>query len=132
MTNFFKDSVIVSQDIIQRKATGLVTLKFSADPLGRVSKIVVCYADDISLAQSAIDALKRSGGHWDIPVHFKSYDYLITFSFNFSPPASPGADLENAVYDFAIYRKPVLTTNQLPLGAVTLLPTIAVNYDIPQ
>src|ERR1700749_3887239 len=37
MTNFFKDSVIVSQDIIQRKATGLVTIKFTSDPLGRVS-----------------------------------------------------------------------------------------------
>src|ERR1700743_1178059 len=116
MMSFFRDSTIVSQGIIHRKGTGLVTVKFSCDPLGRVSRIVVCYADDVSLAQSAIDALKRSNGRWEIPIHFKSYDYLITFSFNFSPPASPSTDLENAVYDYAINRKPVATTNQLPLG----------------
>lgn len=132
MMNFFRDSVIVSQDIIQRKASGQVTIKFTSDPLGRVSRIVVCYADDVSLAQAAINGLKRSSGKWDIPVHFKSYDYLVTFSFNFSPPASPNTDLENSVYDFTINRKPLVTTNQLPLGSVTLLPTVMVNYEIPQ
>ena len=132
MMNFFKDSVIVSQDIIQRKATGTVTLKFTADALGRVSKIVLYYADDAGLAQSAADALKRSTGKWDIPLRVNNNDYLITFSFNFIPPAAPGVDLVNAVYDYNINHKPITFPNQLMTDDCILLPTVTVNYDIPQ
>jgi hypothetical protein len=132
MMAFFKDSLIVSQDIIQRKASGTVTFKFSADALGRVSKIVLYYADDAVLAQPAADALKRSGGKWDIPVGTASNDYLITFSFNFIPPAAAGVDLVNAVYDYSVNHRPITFPNQFLMENGILLPTVAVNYDIPQ
>jgi len=132
MMAFFKDSLIVSQEIIQRKATGTVTFKFSADALGRVSKIVLYYADDVVLVQPAAEALKRSGGKWDIPVGMPSNDYLITFSFSFIPPAAGGVDLVNAVYDYNVNHKPITFPNQFQMENGILLPTITVNYDIPQ
>jgi hypothetical protein len=132
MMNFFKDSVIVSQDIIQRKATGIVTFKFSADALGRVSKIVVYYADDIVLTQPAIDALKRSSGKWDIPIGVSSNDYLITFLFSFTPPAAASTDLVNAVYDYSINHRSITFSNQLLTDDCILLPIVTANYDIPQ
>jgi hypothetical protein len=132
MMNFFKDSVIVSQDVIQRKATGAVMFKFTADALGRVSKIVLYYADDAVLAQPAADALKRSSGKWDIPVGVNNNDYLITFSFSFVPPAAAGVDLVNAVYDYTVNHKPITFSNQLLTDDAILLPTVLVSYDIPQ
>ena len=132
MMNFFKDSVVVSQDMIARKATGTVTFKFSADARGRVSKMVLYYADDAVLAQPVIDALKRSSGKWDIPAGVNTNDFLITFSFSFVPPAAAGTDLVNAVYNYTIYHKPVTAANQLLTDDAILLPTVMVSYDIPQ
>ena len=132
MMNFFKDSVIVSQDIIQRKATGVVTFKFTADALGRVSKLVLYYADDAVLARTVVDALKRSSGKWDIPAGVNNNDYLITFSFSFIPPAAAGVDLVNAVYDYSVNHKPIVFSNQLLTDDAILLPTVMVTYDIPQ
>ncbi len=132
MMNFFKDSLIVPQHLIDRRATGVVVFKFSADALGRVSKIVLYYADDAVLAQPAADALKLSSGKWDIPVGTASNDYLITFSFSFIPPAAAGVDLVNAVYDYTVNHKPITFPNQFLADYCILLPTVTVNYDIPQ
>jgi hypothetical protein len=132
MMSFFRDSVIVAQGVIDRKATGVVTCKFTADALGRVSKIVVYYAEDPILAQTAVDALKRSAGKWDIPIGQSGNDYLITFSFSFVPPAAAGVDLVNAVYDYTVNHKPIAAINQLLTDDCILLPTIMVTYDIPQ
>jgi hypothetical protein len=132
MVNFFKDSLIVSQGIIDRKAYGIVVIKFSADPLGRVSKMVVYYADDPVLIQPAVDALKRSDKHWIIPTGASSTDYLVTFSYSFNPPAAPSADLQAAVYDYNINRKPITFNNESLVENGILLPTVVVNYDIPQ
>ncbi len=132
MMNFFKDSLIVSQSIVDRKAYGIVTFKFSVDRSGHVSKMVVFYADDPILIQPVIDAIKRSEKRWVIPGGELYNDYLITFSFSFNPPAAPSADLENAVYDYNINRRPITAANEALLDNGILLPTVVVNYDIPQ
>jgi hypothetical protein len=132
MTNFFKDSLIVPQSIIDKKAYGIVVFKFTADPLGRVSKMMVYYADDLILVQPAVDAIKRSNRRWTIPAGEMSNDYMITFSFNFNPPAAPSADLQGAIYDYNINRRPIPFTNESLLDNCILLPTVVVNYDIPQ
>ncbi len=132
MMSFFKDSLTVSQGIIDSRAYGQVIIKFSADPLGRVSKMMVYYADDAILVQPAVDALRRSQKHWTIPTGEATTDYLITFSFNFIPPAAPSAELENAIYNYNINRKPITFENESLLQDGILLPTVAVNYDIPQ
>lgn len=132
MMNFFKDSLIVPQHLIDRRATGVVIFKFTADALGRVSKLVLYYADDAILTQPVVDALKRSSGKWDIPPGVNTNDYLITFSFSFTPPAAAGTDLVNAVYDYTINRKPIVFPNQFLTDEGILLPTVMVTYDIPQ
>jgi hypothetical protein len=130
MTRFFQDSVIVSQDVIRHRAMGVVIFKFTADEQGRISKIIIYYADDPVLAEPAIDALKKSNRRWVIPNHEKFHDFIIPFAFNFNPPATEDADLQKAVYNYSRNRKPIATTNQVPLDMATLLPTVIINYDI--
>jgi hypothetical protein len=130
MTRFFKDSLTVSPEIIQKKASGLVIFKFTADLQGRISKIIIYYADDAILAAPVIDALKRSNHKWIIPDHEKFHDFIIPFSFSFNTPATETRALQTAVYNYYRNRKPLVTNNQVPLDMATLLPTVTVKYDI--
>jgi hypothetical protein len=129
MNRFFKDSVQVTNDIIQKKASGVVIFKFTADLSGVIKKIIIYYADDYSLTPPLIEALKKSNHKWVIPDHEKLHDFIIQFSINFNPPANDrgvAADF----YKFYSQRRPILSTNQVPLDDATLLPTVAVSYDL--
>jgi hypothetical protein len=130
MTSFFKDSLTVSPDIIQKKATGVVIFKFTADQKGGITKLIVYYADDALLIPPVIEALKKSNHKWIIPDHEKFHDFILPFSLNFNPPATPVKGLNKALYDNYRSRKPIFTSNQVPLDMATLLPTVVVNYDI--
>ncbi|MDB5131971.1 MAG: hypothetical protein JWR02_1720 [Mucilaginibacter sp.] len=130
MTRFFKDSLTVSPEIIQKKASGSVIFKFTADIQGRISKIIIYYADDAILAPPIIEALKKSNHKWIIPDHEKFHDFIIPFSFSFNTPAAETRVLQTEVYDYYRNRKPVVTDNQVPLDIATLLPTVMVKYDI--
>ncbi|MFD0751132.1 hypothetical protein ACFQZS_13360 [Mucilaginibacter calamicampi] len=130
MNKFFKDNIDVSSDMVKRKVTGTAVFKFTSDTTGAIKKIIIYYADDVSLVTPIIEALKKSDGKWIVPFREKTHDFLIPFSVNFSPPANAGASLQKAVYDFDRARKPVLATNQIPLDMVTLLPAVVINYQI--
>jgi hypothetical protein len=132
MANFFKDSLIVSHDIIQKKATGLVVFKFTSDQLGNISRLVVCYADDPILLPPVIEALKKSNHRWVIPNGEQFNDFIITFSYSFNTPAASSDEVQKAVYDYISNRRPIISENQSLLENGILLPTVVVNYDIPQ
>jgi len=132
MNRFFKDSLSVSQDIIQKRATGNVVLKFTADVSGNIKKIIIYYADDYVLTMPVIEALKKSNHKWIIPDHEKLHDFIISFSVNFNPPAVESNALAKEVYSYYKQRRPIVSVNQVPIDDVTLLPTVAVNYDLPQ
>ena len=128
MLQFFKDSLQVSPDITNARATGLVIFKFTADTKGVISKIVVYYADDLRLTQPAIDALKKTNGKWVIPDSYEFYDFIVPFSFNFVPSDDDVASAQKAMFNFYQHRQPILAVNQVPLNTATLLPTVLVNY----
>lgn len=130
MNRFFKENINVSSDIVKRKATGIAVFKFTADTAGTIKKIIIYYADDMSLVTPIIDALKKSNGKWIIPFREKTRDFIIPFNINFKFPATTGAALQKAVYDFHRSRKPVLSNDQVPLDMATLLPTVSVIYEI--
>ena len=132
MTSFFKDSVAVSPEIIQKRASGLVILKFTADEKGAISKIIIYYADDAVLIMPIIDALKKSNRKWIIPNHEKFNDFILPVSYSFNSPPVVDEEVQKAVYDFNRNRKPILATDQVPLNLATLLPAVMVTYDIPQ
>src|SRR5260370_32221406 len=67
MTQFFKDSITVSPEIIKSKANGTVIFKFTADEKGTIQKLVIYYADDAILAPPMIAALKKSNHKWIVP-----------------------------------------------------------------
>lgn len=130
MNRFFTDSLTISPDIIQKRATGTAIFKFTADLNGRVSKIIIYYADDYILTTPLIEALKRSSKQWVIPDNEKQHDFVIPFSINFNPPATGGAEAAQAAYKFYKQRHPILSTNQIPIATATLLPTVVINYDL--
>jgi len=130
MTQFFKDSLAVSPDVVQKKATGTVIMKFTADEQGVITKMIIYYADDYLLTGPVIAALKKSSHHWIIPHGFKTYDFIIQFAISFNPPANADASTKDALYSYYASRRSILTTNQVPLDNATLLPTIKVNYDL--
>jgi hypothetical protein len=130
MNQFFKDSLAVSPEVVQKKATGLVVFKFSADTKGNISKLVVYYAEDPLLVPPVFDALKKSNHKWIIPDHEKIHDFLISFAFHFNPPATGIIKLQKAVYNNYRNRIPIFSTDQVPLDVATLLPTVMVNYDL--
>src|SRR4051812_36493149 len=132
MIRFFNDSLTVSPEIIQKKATGLVVFKFTSDDEGNLSRIVICYADDAVLVPPVIDVLKKSAHKWVLPDHETSNDFIITFSYGFNPPVSNTPGLQKAVYNYISHRKPILSTNQMLLDTALLLPTVLVKYDIPK
>jgi hypothetical protein len=130
MTRFFKDSLIVSQDIINKKAAGVAVIKFTADIHGNIQKLVIYYADDYLLTIPAIEALKKSTKKWIIPNKEKFHDFIIPFSINFNNPATGVAEVQKAAYEFYKRRRPIVATDQIPLNAATLLPTVVIKYDI--
>lgn len=128
-TQFFKDSLQVSPELIKAKASGTAIFKFTADAKGNISKIVVYYADDYLIAQPAIEALKKTNGKWVIPDKMKFYDFVITFSVNFIPSNANRLLAQKAMYTYYASRKPIVAVNQVPLNQATLLPTVVVNYE---
>jgi hypothetical protein len=130
MMSFFKDSLTVSQKIIQKKATGLVVFKFTAFANGNISKMVVYYADDAVLVQPIVDALKKSNQKWVLPDGERFSDFIITFSYSFNTPPATNNELQKAVYDYISKRRPIISNNQYPLDNCILLPTVMVNYDV--
>ena len=132
MNRFFKDSLVVSPQIIQKKATGLVIFKFTADPKGGISKIIVYYADDAVLVPPVIEALRKSNHKWIIPDHEKFNDFILPISYSFNPPPQGTRGVQKAVYDFNRAKKPIFSTDQVPLDLATLLPAVMVTYDISQ
>lgn len=131
MAKFFKDSTTVSPEIIQKKATGTVIFKFTADEKGNVSKLVIYYADDAILIQPVVDALKKSSLKWIIPAHQKVNDFILPVSFSFNKPQVEDEELQKEVFDFTLNHKPLFATDQVPLNKATLLPSVSVTYDIP-
>jgi len=130
MNKFFKDSVVVSQDIINKRASGTAVFKFTADLSGNIQKIVIYYADDYLLTMPLIAALKKSTKKWIIPDNEKFHDFIIPFTINFSTPATGLAEIQKAAYEAYTHRRPILTKDQLPLNSATLLPTVVITYDI--
>jgi hypothetical protein len=130
MTQFFKDSLTISSDIIQKKATGTAVFKFTANEKGAISKIIIYYADDALLAAPIIEALKKSNHKWIIPDHEKTHDFIIPFIFSFNRPAIEDGKLRKAVYENYVNRKPIISTDQVPLNEATLLPGVVVSYDL--
>jgi len=130
MNRFFKDSLIVSPDIIEKRATGTVIFKFSADRSGIVKNILIYYADDVLLTPPLIEALRKSSHQWIIPDNEKMHDFIITFSVNLNPPATGNTSVAIAGYRYYKKRKPIIASDQIPVASATLLPTVVVNYDI--
>jgi len=130
MTQFFKDSIAVSPEIVKSKATGTVVFKFTADQKGTIQKLVIYYADDAILAPPLIEALKKSNHKWVVPDDEKSHDFILSFVVTFNPPAAGTSSPQKGVYNFYLKRKPILSTNQIPLDNVTLLPAVLVKYSI--
>jgi len=130
MTQFFSDSIMVSKDIIRSKANGTVIFKFTADDKGAIKKLVIYYADDAILLPPLIDALKKSSAKWVVPDHEKSHDFILSFSVGFIPPADGAPSPQKGLYNFYQKHKPILSTNQVPLDNVTLLPTVLVKYKL--
>ena len=131
MTRFFKDSLEVTPAIIQKKATGLVVFKFTADNKGGISKIIIYYAEDAMLVAPAVEALQKSNHKWIIPDHAKYNDFILPVSFSFNKPAVVTGEIRKAVYDYNRNHKPILSTDQIPLNQATLLPPVTVTYDLP-
>jgi hypothetical protein len=130
MTAFFRDSLTVSPDIIQKKATGTVVMKFTADALGKISRVIIYYADDYTLTQPVIEALKKSSHQWVIPPHEKLHDFILPFTIYFNLPVNPSPQLTSDFYKFYTQRHQILSLNQVPINTATLLPTVVVTYDV--
>ena len=130
MTQFFKDSISVSPEIIKSKANGTVVFKFTADQKGTIQKLVIYYADDAILAPPLIAALKKSDHKWVVPDNEKTHDFILSFAVSFNTPATGTPSPQKGLYNFYLKRKPILSTNQVPLDNVTLLPAVLVKYSI--
>jgi hypothetical protein len=132
MIAFFKDSVTVSAELMQKKVTGTAMFKFTANDKGDISKIIIYYADDILMAGPIIDALKKSNHKWIIPDREKTHDFIIPFLFSFNQPAAGTKGLQKAIYDNYRNRAPIFATDQVPLNESTLLPAVKISYDITE
>jgi hypothetical protein len=130
MSNFFRDSITVSADIIQKKATGVAIFKFTADKNGTIKKVIVYYADDFLLTPPLIAALKKSNRKWIIPDHEEVHDFIIPFSVTLNLPSAVKPTLQKQMFDYYSQRKPILSLDQVPLDMATLLPTVSVRYDV--
>ena len=126
MADYFAKNIIVTDLIKQHAASGVVVMKFTSDQKGSIIKMVVYYADDASLTQPVIAALKGTDGKWIIPDKEKSYDFLIPFAININTPNSAAV---KAMLKYLRSRSPITAADQIPLNTVTLLPTVQVGYD---
>jgi hypothetical protein len=129
MMNFFKTNVIIPAEIKKSKATGTAVLKFTADPKGSITKIVVYYADDYAITLPFIDALKKSDRKWIIPDQEKQHDFMISFTVKLNADTKASAALQKQVFEAYQQRKPIFATNQVPLDMTSLLPAIIVTYE---
>lgn len=125
MNDYFAEHIKVTDLIKQRAASGTVIMKFTSDPQGSIIKIVVYYADDASLVEPVISALKGTNGKWIIPAQQKFYDFVIPFSIAMD---SPDSRASKPVLQYMNTKSPILSTDQIPLNLVTLLPAISVKY----
>ncbi|QQL49615.1 hypothetical protein [Mucilaginibacter ginkgonis] len=129
MNSFFKQNFEPTNDITKNVAAGLVMLKFTADIDGNIKRIVVYYADDVAMAQPVADLLKKTDKKWIIPDHEKQHDFLLPVSINYNLPAIGQQAIKRKYLQFYAKRSPLLTNNQIPLDAATLLPTVTLSYD---
>lgn len=125
MNDYFAQHLNITDLIKQRAASGTVIMKFTSDPKGSIIKMVVYYADDASLIEPVITALKGTDGKWIIPDKQKSYDFVIPFSITMD---TPNAGASKPILQFLNTRSPIVATDQIPLNLVTLLPAISVKY----
>ncbi|GAB3923715.1 hypothetical protein [Mucilaginibacter myungsuensis] len=125
MADYFTNTVNATELMKQRGAYGLVIMKFTADNKGSIIKMVVYYADDASLPEPVIAAMKGTNGKWIIPAKEKSYDFIIPFSINLDGPIEASA---KPMFDFYNSRQPITTKDQVPLNTVSLLPTVQIKY----
>ena len=130
MRQFFKDNIEVPKNIIDKKASGTVVFKFTADTTGSIKKIIIYYADDFVLTEPLIAALKKSDRKWVIPFREKTHDFIIPFRISLLPPATANLALQKAIFDFQKNRQPILADDQVPLDLATLLPAITINYKL--
>jgi hypothetical protein len=129
MMQFFKDSLQVTPEIKQAKATGLVIFKFSADEKGSIKNLVIYYADDAILAGPVVEALRKSDHKWIIPDNEKLHDFLFPVLIKLNATDNDNVETQNALHHFYVKRKPILTKDQVPLNLTTLLPQIVVSYN---
>ena len=132
MSRFFKDSLVVSPEILKKKATGTAVFKFTADDKGTIKKIIVYYADDAILVVPIIEALRKSNHKWIIPDHEKLHDFILPFSISFNAPASASNATIKQAFEYYAQRKPIISYNQVPLETATLLPTVLISYDLTE
>lgn len=130
MKRFFKDSITVTKDIVKKRAAGMAIFKFTADEQGKISKVVIYYADDLLLTPPVIEVLKKTNRKWIIPDHEKTHDFILPFTIRFNTPATANTELLRSSYDFHKNSKPFFSADQIPLNEATLLPAIEVNYDL--
>jgi hypothetical protein len=129
MMDFFKNNVVIPEQIKKTKATGTAVLKFTADQKGAIQKIVVYYADDYVITLPFIEALKKSDHKWIIPDDEKLHDFVISFTVNLvMPTGKASAATQKKVYESYMQRKPVWASNPVPLDMTTLLPAIITTY----
>ncbi|HEX3385790.1 MAG TPA: hypothetical protein VHS53_11405 [Mucilaginibacter sp.] len=129
MMQFFKDTLQITPEIKQAKATGLVIFKFSADDKGNIKNVVIYYADDAILAGPVVEALKKSDHKWIIPDNEKLHDFLFPVLIKLNATDDDNAETRNALHHFYAKRKPILTKDQVPLNLTTLLPEVVVTYN---
>jgi hypothetical protein len=125
MADYFTNHVVITDLIKQRAASGVVVMKFTSDEKGSIIKMVVYYADDVSLTEPVIAALKGTAGKWIVPVKQKFYDFLIPFSINIDAPTAKANKAMLAYYN---NRTPIVANDQIPLNLVSLLPTVQIKY----
>jgi hypothetical protein len=125
MADYFNNNVVVTDLIKQRAASGVVVMKFTSDEKGSIIKMVVYYADDASLTEPVIKAMKGTNGKWIVPDKQKSYDFLIPFSISMD---APNAKANKAMLQFYNSRSPIVATDQIPLNLVSLLPAVQIKY----
>ncbi|MES2111647.1 MAG: hypothetical protein V4577_23010 [Bacteroidota bacterium] len=130
MVKFFKDSLVVSQDIINRRITGVVIFKFTADDKGSVSKTIVFYADDANLTIPVIAAIKKTSGNWTLTAGEKSHDFLLPVYIRYNLPENDDPSLQKSALSNYRNKHPIFTNNQVPLDMATLLPAITISYNV--
>jgi len=130
MVKFFKDSLVVSQDIINRRITGVVIFKFTADDKGDVSKTIVFYADDANLTIPVIAAIKKTSGNWTLTAGEKSHDFLLPVYIRYNLPENDDPSLQKSALSNYRNKHPIFTNNQVPLDMATLLPAVTISYNV--